>query len=197
MAGRALPALAIATALLAGCGSHRPDESALPPTPPAIGHGARYRPPSLGRLAARARPVGQLRCTRAGRRRFGIHIELFADRRVVLVAPGIGVAPPRARHGAYVGAGRCSYPVRTREPTGVVEVAAGTRATLGQLFEVWGQPLTRQRMAGFRGRVRAYVGGAAWTADPRAIPLRPHAQIVIELGGYVRPHSRYRFPPGL
>jgi hypothetical protein len=52
-------------------------------------------------------------------------------------------------------------------------------------------------MAGFAGRVRAYVGGRRWGRDPAAIPLRPHAQIVLEVGGYVRPHASYRFPPEL
>jgi hypothetical protein len=114
------------------------------------------------------------------------------------VAPGIGISPPRARDGAYVRGGRCSYPLRTREPTGVVEVqAAGRRKTLGDLFAVWGQPLSRTRMAGFKGPVRAYVGGRRWRTDPRAIPLKRHAQIVLEVGGYVKPHARYHFPPGL
>jgi hypothetical protein len=127
-----------------------------------------------------------------------VHLELFAARRVVLVAPGIGIAPPRRRKGAYVRGGRCSYPVRTREPTGVVEVeAGGHERALGHLFSVWGQPLSRDRMAGFRGRVRAYVGGRRWRGDARAIPLRRHAQIVLEVGGYVPPHRTYRFPPNL
>jgi hypothetical protein len=138
-----------------------------------------------------------MRCERAAGPRFGAHLELFAARRVVLVAPGIGVAPPRTRTGAYVRGGRCSYGVRTREPTGVVEVAAGTRATLGGLFAVWGQPLGRGRMAGFRGPVRAYVDGRPWHGDPGAIPLVRHAQIVLEVGGFVPPHASYRFPAGL
>jgi hypothetical protein len=125
-----------------------------------------------------------------------VHLELFAARRVVLVPPGIGVAPPRTREGAYVRGGRCEYPLHTREPTGVVEVAA-RGLTLGRLFAVWGQPLTSTRMAGFGGRVRAYVGGRHWHGSARAIPLTRHAQIVLEVGGHVRPHKSYGFPPGL
>lgn len=157
-----------------------------------------HRPPSLGKEAASGRPIRGLRCTRGERPRVGIHLELFAARRVVLVAPGIGVAPPRTRDGAYIRGGRCSYPLRTREPTGVVEVEAGGRAkTLGDLFAVWGQPLSRKRMAGFGGRVHAYVGGMRWSGDPSGIRLRAHEQIVLEVGGYVKPHAAYRFPPGL
>jgi hypothetical protein len=170
----------------------------LPHTAPAVGPSLRYRPPSLGARAARGLPVAGLRCTRAGGPRFGVHLELFAARRVVLVPPGIGIAPPRARKGAYVSGGRCSYPLRTREPTGVVELEGTAPAkTLGELFAVWGQPLGRNAMAGFRGRVRAYVGGRVWRGPPGAIPLERHAQIVLEVGGYVRPHASYGFPRGL
>jgi hypothetical protein len=196
---RSLAILVAAAAALAGCGGDPPSgpEAPLPPQAPGVGPGPRFRPPSLGARAARALPIEGLRCTRSRRPRFGAHVELFAARRVVLVAPGIGVAPPRTRSGAYVRGGRCWYPVRTREPTGLLEVEAGTPVSLGQLFAVWGQPLSATRMAGFRGRVRAYVGGRRWPGDPRVIPLRRHAQIVLEVGGYVPPHARYLFPPGL
>jgi hypothetical protein len=131
-------------------------------------------------------------------RRYGVHLELFAGKRIVLVAPGIGVAPPRTREGAYVRGGRCTYPLLTREPTGVIEVAGrGRTRTLGDLFAIWGQPLGTHRMAGFKGSVSAFVGGKRWRGDPRKIPLTRHAQIVLEVDGYVRPHATYRFPPGL
>jgi hypothetical protein len=195
-----------AVAVLTGCGGGDGSQSPPPPPPtapvpphaPGLGTGPRYRPPSLGARAARGLPVLGMTCSKANRSRHGVHLELFASRRVVLVAPGIGVAPPRERRGAYVRSGRCSYPVRTREPTGVVEVESGRPArTLGDLFAVWGQPLSRHRMAGFRGRVRVYVGGRHRGGDPRAIPLRRHAQIVLGVDGYVPPHRSYHFPPSL
>jgi hypothetical protein len=197
---RSLHALAAAAAAaICGCGGGGGgDPVRLPQTAPAVGPSPRYRPLSVGAAAARGLPVAGLSCARAAGPRYGAHLELFAKRRVVLIPPGIGIAPPRHQQGAYVSGGRCSYPLRTREPTGVVEVAATSPTkTLGQLFAVWGQPLGRNAMAGFRGPVRAYVGGRAWHGTPGAIPLERHAQIVLEVGGYVRPHARYRFPPGL
>ena len=113
------------------------------PIPTPIGVGALYHP------APGAVPVAGLRCASAERPRFGAHVELFAHRQVVIVPAGIGIAPPLRRQGAYVLGGRCSYPLRTREPTGVVEVERGASLTLGQLFEVWGQPLSRTRLVGF------------------------------------------------
>ena len=111
------------------------------------------------------------------------------------------LALPPVRDGATVRSGRCSYAVRTRQPTGVLEIDAQSRLTLGDLFAVWGRPLSRFRLAGYRARpgerIRAWVGGCPWTGRLRAIPLRRHAQIVLEGGGYVPPHATFLFPPGL
>jgi hypothetical protein len=127
--------------------------------------------------------VGGLRC--ASGRRFAVHIELFARRRVVIVPPRVGVA----RSG-------CSYPLRTKTPTGVVEVLARGRFTLGELFGVWGRRFDATHLLSFRGRVSLFVGGKRRTGDPRRLVLTPHAQIVIEVGGYVAPHPSYLFPRG-
>lgn len=113
---------------------------------------------------------------------------------------GIGVAPPRRRSGAFVLSGRCQYPLRTHAPTGVIEVATRRPATLGDLFAIWGQPLSRRRLLSFGARgaagVRAFVDGRRGH-DPRAVRLRRHAQIVLVIGPSVPVHARYRFPPGL
>ena len=118
-----------------------------------------------------------------------------------MIPAGIGVAPPRVRKGAYVRGGRCSYPVRTLEPTGLIEVVEGTRVTLGEFFDVWGQSLSTRRLLGFRARpgeqVDAFVNGVRWHGDPRAIPLNRHAAIVLEIGGYFPPTRRYVFPSDL
>jgi hypothetical protein len=116
---------------------------------------------------------------------------------VVAVPAGIGVAGARG-DGARIGGGRCFYPLITRDPTGVVEVAAGRPLRLGELFGLWGQPLTATRLAGFGGgAVQAYVDGRAVAGDPSAIVLAPHREIVLEIAGSVPPHAAYRFPPGL
>ena len=90
---------------------------------------------------------------------------------------------------------------RTREPTGVIELVPGVPATLGEFFAVWGQPLGRRRLVGFRTvgveRVRAWVDGHVWRGDPRSIPLLRHTEIVLELGRFVPPHASYRFEKGL
>ena len=106
----------------------------------------------LGRSrTARTRRPFCLRPRRAPEaRRELVHIELFANGLVLLLPPGIGMAPPRRADGVYVPGPRCSYPVRTTTPTGVVEFVPAAHPTA-------------------RGRVRR-LGPAALRAPARRLP---------------------------
>jgi hypothetical protein len=158
--------------------------AAPPPVHPwPIGAGPRYHPAAANSSVLAGVPVGGLRC--ASGRRFAVHIELFARRQVMIVPPGIGIA----RSG-------CSYPLRTKAPTGVVEVLARGRFTVGDLFRVWGRRLDATRLLSFHGQVSLFVGGKRRSGDPGRLVLTKHAQIVIEIGGYVAPHPSYLFPRG-
>jgi hypothetical protein len=170
--------------------------SAEGPIPTPIGVGPRFHPVPTSPAVARGRRSGRLACGAAAAKRVRAHIEVFANRRVVIVPAGIGVAPPLVRDGGFVRRGRCSYPLRTLEPTGVVELDLRLRPTVGELFALWGQPLSARRLLSFSGRVRAYVAGKRWRGSPRDIPLRRHSQIVLEVGGFVPPHRSYLFGPG-
>jgi hypothetical protein len=198
-------AAAVAAVALAGCGAGRsPTHDSplvLPPSdhPVHVGAGPPYRLAALSRAVAARQAIGGLLCTRRHPAQYGVHLELFAHRLVMPVSAGIGVAPPVRRSGAYVLSGGCTYPVRTLEPTGVIRVDRGLGSTpaLGTLFALWGQPLGRRALAGFRGPVLAYVDGRRWRGSPQSIPLRRHAQIALEIDGALLPHPHYEFPPGL
>ena len=164
------------------------------PTP--IGTAPGFSLPAAGDAVRAARPVAGLECRTATAPGTTVHLELFARGQVVIVPAGVGVAPPVRREGAQVTGGRCMYPIHTLAPTGVVQVPAAGRATLGQFFSVWGQPLGPATMAGFRGPVQAYVDGLPVTGDPRRIRLRRHAEIVLESGPFVPPHDSFQFPEG-
>lgn len=164
----------------------------LVPTP--IGVGPAYHP-VVGSLSGAA--IRGMLCTRVALRWFGVHLELFADRQVVLLPGGIGVASPRTWSGGAVTLGRCSYPIRTTDPTGLIQVADGARPVLGDLFAIWGRKLGLRRLIGFHGAVRVYVDGRPVQGDPRLVPLARHTEIVLEVGGYVPPHQRYLFPRDL
>ena len=174
-----------------------PPPPSLHPWP--IGVGPNYKLRAAPETVLAGRPVGRLRCERQPERRFGVHLEVFARRQVVIVPAGIGVARPSRRYFARVIPGGCTYAVRTLDPTGVFEVRAGARLTLGDVFRLWNQPLGLHRLAGFRtrGSVLAFVGGKRRYGDPRSIPFTRHAQIVLEIAGYVAPHPRYLFSGGL
>jgi hypothetical protein len=161
-----------------------------------VGRGPQFRLPATSPAVARRQPADGLRCTRVQSRAYGVHLELYGRGLVVPIPAGIGIAPPVVHSGAYVRSGACWYQLRTYEPTGVVVVATQGR-TLGTLFDVWGQPLSADRLGRFTGRVSAFVRGRRWPGSPRAIPLTRHAEIVLETGRYVIPHPAYRFPPGL
>jgi hypothetical protein len=126
-----------------------------------------------------------------------VHVEIFVDRKVLLLPAGIGVRPPLRRAGlARLAGGRCAYPLHTLDPTGTVFVDRARPRALGDLFRVWGQRLGPRRLLSFSGPVRAFRNGREWRGDPRGIPLARHDSIVLEVGGYVKPHARYLFPEG-
>lgn len=156
-----------------------------PPVYPwPIGVGPRYQPGALNAKAAAGAPIGSLRCGRAGRE-FAVHVELFANRRVIVVPKGIGVS----RTG-------CRYPLHTSTPTGVVLVAAGRRHRLRDLFAVWGRRLGRTRLLSFHGHVLVFVDGRRFRGAPGDVLLTKHRQIVVEVGGYLAPHPSFLFPKG-
>jgi hypothetical protein len=166
------------------------------PVPTPIGVGPRFHPGPTSEAVAQTRPLGRFACGAGAAGLVRAHVEVFARRRIVVVPAGIGIAPPHRVDRGYVHGGRCAYPLRTREPTGVVELDPGMRPTLGDLFAVWGQRLSSRRLLSFTGDVGVYAAAKLRRGDPRTTPLTRHAQIVLEVGGYVTPHASYLFGPG-
>ena len=195
--------------LVAACGAtphpvSSPAETRLPPDylPLTLGRGPRYRPAAASARVRAAAPIDGQHCSRRAGERFGAHLEVFAHQHVVAIPAGIGIAPPLALGtDATVLGGRCSYPARTTDPTGVIDVRKGARVTLGQLFDIWGQALGKRIVARFRAPagsiVVAYVDGRRFMTDPRAIPLVPYERIVLEVASRVPPHRVYLFRKGL
>jgi len=190
MRSLAVSALLAATALAAcgGGGAARPaEDSPLPAGARPVGPGPRFHPPLRPRRVPACRPgLGP---------RDGVHLELFARGMVVLFPAGIGTRPPRDVVSGRIARAACFGALVTIDPTGLVLLRPGTRATVGDVFAAWGRPLRARRTLGFRGRLRAWVNGVPHRGAPGAIPLRRHDEIVLEVGPYVPPHARYAFPP--
>jgi hypothetical protein len=180
----------------AGPASSEPASSAIPSAllseARPVGVGPRFHPPVSGRISGS--------CQRALGPRDGVHVEVFAANRVLLLPAGIGTRPPRASLNGRITAARCYGALVTLDPTGVVLVRPGAELTLGTLFSSWGEPLSRTRLAAFTAAagtaVTVFVDGKPWRGAPAAVPLARHAEIVLEVGPHVPPHSSYTFPPG-
>jgi hypothetical protein len=171
--------------------------------PPRFGPAPLYRPDALSSAVAKAKPLGGMRCGREPKDWVGVHLEVFVNRFDVVIPAGIGMAPPHAVDGAYITNARCSYPIRTTDPTGMIELDAAfaSHATLGDFFTAWGQPLSPTRLLSFTAkgsdRVAVYIDGKRWRGDPREVPLTRHSALLMQLGGYVAPRLEYGFPPDL
>jgi hypothetical protein len=194
-----LAGLLIAAALLTGCGSsdHTDPAATIPATLLAharpIGRGPRFDPPVSGPVPGR--------CTRPLGGRDGVHVELFAANRVVILPAGIGVRSPRSFSDGRLVRGRCYGDLVTVDPTGVVLVRPGSHLVLSTLFHAWGQPLSPIRLASFSASMAApvtvFVNGRRWGGAPPRVPLTVHSEIVVEVGPHVPPHASYTFPPGV
>jgi hypothetical protein len=190
-----------AAAVVSACGSSQPParSPATASIPRAllsearpIGTGPRFTRPASGPVAGTCRPsLGP---------RVGVHVEVFAANRVLLLPAGIGARRPWSTIDGRVTAARCYGPPVTLDPTGLVLVRPGSRLTLADLFRAWGEPLSRTRLTSFSApagtQAAVFVDGRRWNAGPAAVPLSRHAEIVLEVGPPVPPHSSYAFPPG-
>jgi hypothetical protein len=115
---------------------------------------------------------------------------------------GTQVQVPRLIGAAPIPPQGCLYWIHTHSTDGIIHVESPQLAPegsagfdLGMLFDIWGQPLARDNIAGLRGPVVAYVNGTLYDGDLRAIPLRSHQQVVLEVGTPTVPPPNYVFPP--
>jgi hypothetical protein len=138
------------------------------------------------------RPDG-IGCTGPGGRvlRGRAHLDIFADRRRVTVPAGIGVLST------------CSYWLRTTRDDGIVTIDSPERRafTLGDLFDIWGAPLTRTQVLAFEvgpdRPVRVVVDGRRARGDPRAVRIADGREIALVIGrAPARVPSRFAFPSG-
>jgi hypothetical protein len=93
--------------------------------------------------------------------------------------------------------GQCLYWVHTHTPDGVIHIESPSNRTftLGDFFQVWGQPLTTKRaasaIAATGSSMKVWVDGKAYAGDPGAIALKAHTDIVIEIGPPFPPPPKF------
>ena len=130
------------------------------------------------------------------------HIAVYVNGKARLIPEGVGITPARQEvstsEGPYVASGTCYYWLNTHTNDGIIHVGAPAQQTytLGQFFDIWGQPLTATQVGPATGSLIVYVNGQRYTGDPRAIPLAAHALIQLDVGTDFAPQP-FSFPIGL
>jgi len=143
-------------------------------------------------------PVDSIQCLGMEGEALHIHSHL------ALFVKGKQVQIPKLLGGAPTASGGCLYWIHTHDGSGIIHVEAPQIVapqgngfyTLGDLFDIWGEPLGPDGVAGFSGPVTAYVNGQPYSGDLHDLPLLSHEQIVLEVGTPVVPPPNYVFPAG-
>jgi hypothetical protein len=130
------------------------------------------------------------------------HLAMYVNGTPKLLPYGIGIVPPYQLQqiptgGSFVAGGSKFYWLHTHDETGVIhiETPAQHTYTLGNFFDLWGQPLSATQIGPNKGKITAFVNGKAYTGDPRTIPLTAHNVIQLDMGTVV-PFSNFTFPQG-
>jgi len=99
----------------------------------------------------------------------------------------------------------CLYWLHTHDQSGLIHIEApateaSTVFTLGDFFDVWGQPLDATHIASLAlapdQKLDVYLDGQPYPGNPRSVPLGAHAQVVLEVvPPAVVPPPDFTFPP--
>jgi len=127
------------------------------------------------------------------------HLSLFVNGKQIAIPEGIGILPPRGIQDGFVNDGSGFYWLHTHDATGIIHIESPTARTytLGDFFDIWGQPLSNENVAGFQGSVHVSVDGTVFTGNPRTVPLNAHTEVTLEIGSPLVTPPVYIFPDGL
>ncbi|HEU5349688.1 MAG TPA: hypothetical protein VFU63_13835 [Ktedonobacterales bacterium] len=160
---------------------------------------SRQAPSSPGSVRlhpANGQVVAGMECTNSEQLVFHIHsyLEIYADGKPVTVPPGVGIVAPAGSGESALGSDglkTCIYPlhVHDTEPNVVhIESPIKKTYTLGNFFEIWGQPLSATQVMGHKADSSHTLVFEVFdasgkrtqvTSDPRSIALAEHETVVI------------------
>jgi hypothetical protein len=84
-----------------------------------------------------------------------------------------------------VSTGSCVYWLHAHANDGIIHVESPSTAdsfTLGEFFDIWGQPLSSTQVGPAKGTVTAFFNGKLYKGNPRNLPLGYHYQIQLDVG---------------
>ena len=132
------------------------------------------------------------------------HLAVFVNGQPRSIPLGVGftgqVQVQSTPHGPFAnGTSGCLYWLHTHAADGIVhvEAPAGRTFVLGQLFGIWGQPLTATHVGPATGTVTAYVNGQRWSGAIENIPFQSHEAIQLDVGTPLVPPQPVNFPSSL
>ncbi|MCU1665239.1 MAG: hypothetical protein JWR58_5304 [Pseudonocardia sp.] len=130
------------------------------------------------------------------------HLQVYVDGQQRAIPYGIGVVAPlqlrQTVDGPFVVGGARFYGLHTHDASGVIHIESPVERhyTIGEFFDLWGQPLDPEQVGPARGRVTALVDGTVVGGNPRDISLGAHDVIQLDVGAIV-PFRTYTFAAGL
>jgi len=124
--------------------------------------------------------VGGISCDAMEGQRLHIHqhLVIFDHGKAIVIPPNVGQPTMK----------RCIYWLHTHTPDGIIHIEAPNDRsfTLGDFFQVWGQPLGHSIAATAHAakgaQLKVWVDGKPFAGDPRTIALKAHTDIVIQAG---------------
>ncbi|HEX2634050.1 MAG TPA: hypothetical protein VHM22_14665 [Bradyrhizobium sp.] len=130
--------------------------------------------------AARGEMISGIACDAMEGQRIHIHqhLVLLDHGKPVEIPANVGQVPEHS----------CLYWIHTHTPDGIIHIESpqSRTFTLADFFAIWGQPISRNRVASMRAgkgkTFKVWVNGQPYDGDPGSIPLVAHADIVIESG---------------
>jgi hypothetical protein len=154
---------------------------------------SRGAPPSTS-VGSTGKTVDGIQCQTQEQVLFHIHAHLaiFANGQPRTVPMGIGIPNPQTQDstsGPFVVSGSCFYWLHSHATDGIIHIESPDQRayTLGNWFDIWGQPLSASQVGSDTGTVTAYLNGQRYSGDPRQIPLTAHAVIQLDVGTDVAP----------
>ena len=121
--------------------------------------------------------INGINCSASEAYHIHAHLSIIREGQALAVPANIGIPA------------KCTYEIHTHDKTGEIHLEApvAKRFTLGNLFAVWGQPLSRTNIAGLTGApVVVYVTDGVntfeYTGDLAELELTSHRLVTIQIG---------------
>ena len=134
-------------------------------------------------------PIDNISCSTSEQTVFHIHTHLtmFVNGQVRQVPAGIGIpgaVATQSPQGPFVEQGNCFYWLHTHAADGIIHIESPVQRTftLGQFFDMWGQPLGPGQAGPAKGAVTVTVNGQVWQGNPREVPLGSHENLQVQVG---------------